>query len=170
MDREKAVVIARDVLANLDAFRFVDGYYFAIPGNSYWEQFQDDLQQHVEKVTCDCEVCLLGACLLAKAKLYNEVKLKNLITGDRQEFCSRPSFVERKSVLDHLKDIFDPFDLDLMEVAFEGTKELLGLEVKKGTEEIMKRAVKMGNAYDNHWERTRAIMENIIDNNGRFIP
>lgn len=86
-----------------------------------------DLQQLLP-VTTDCKICMLGAALFCKAKLFDHVALTDLgVRFDDQWFVERREgedvevdfALQRSEVVKQLLDIADPITLNNMEAAFE---------------------------------------------------
>jgi len=155
--RKKAVQIAEDVLAQLRARKYVAtaGTYVDlndafIEGKNYWEDvpvvksLQTFLKKHAKKKSC--HVCALGACFLANVERRNKVDLED--------------FYGRRDIEVNLAGIFSAEQMDEIETAFEGNTSHGGSWD----------AVAFGNRYHDDTARLRAIMRNIIKNDGEFIP
>ena len=72
--------------------------------------------------------------------------------------------MSRNKMDDRLGRFFDIDQLRLIESAFEQS-EFGNLDY-----DLVERAVEFGNRYKVHGTRLRAIMQNIIDNRGTFVP
>ena len=159
--RKKAVQIAEDVLAQLKSRKYVaeTGVYAAINGaveevpSDNWSGYETVpvvkslrtfLKKHAKKQSC--HVCALGACFLANVERRNKVE-----TSD--EYV-------RYEIAENLSSIFSPDQMDEIESAFEVSAHHGGSLA----------AVVFGRRYDTDDKRLRAIMRNIIKNNGEFIP
>lgn len=156
---EKAVAVAKDVLKHLDAMKVKDGHYFELITNERKvRDLEGDLQEHAEEVQANCQVCLLGACVLSKARLYDAVSMEAF--RDMEIYCSDDD------VRDTLADIFDIDTINCMEAAFEGESFSW---MRPTSYRLILEAMKFGNQFADRKECVRAVMENIIANNGRFI-
>jgi len=170
------VEIAKDVIYRLQNPQ--EGYYATIGAYLRFRDTQgltdmwsllhddmrtDDLQQHVEDMEGHCEVCALGGLLLSKARLCDNVPLNNFYTID--EDGDKTWAFNQNRVKNSLIDIFGKRQLSLIESAFEVTPYYANtLSFNKKT------AVEFGRRFVNSKDRMIAIMENIIQNNGDFVP
>ena len=154
------VAIAKDVIARVDKIgQIAKGGYIDIDGNFCLGP--NDLQEYVDEIEPYCTVCALGSILLSKARLYNNVPTSN--------FEAIYYHGGRPEIVESLKDIFPIEQLDLIESAFE--KDLIFSSIISDSfiQEI-KDAAMFGSEYKVAKDRLVAIMENIIENNGEFIP
>lgn len=185
MDLEKAVLVAKDVLAHLNTFRLRKGVYVAWMWDSdvsLRERIEkaSDVQSDVAAITEACEVCAKGAFLLAKARVLDGVPgvLIRYGYGD--------------SVSVNLADVFDAWTLTLMETAFEFDSSYgysyeapACLAVPQPGEDPeydtrVKAAVAVGKIVnlvyghlslaERNREVLRIVAENIVANGGRYIP
>ena len=157
---EKAVAVAKDVLKHLKALRIAQGYY--INGDAL-PVMEGDLKDNLDTVQKKCRVCLLGACVLSKARLYDNVPLEELLFDSDAGKSLSADEDDTRSIL---QDVFDPEQMDLMEAAFEKTTCL----AEDCTDyALLVQAVDFGNRYEDRYDRVKAVMENIIANNGKFI-
>jgi len=139
---QKAVSIAKDVLKRLRYMRNVKrGYYFS------WNDcghLTGDAQPLVPQFEKNCKVCAMGACLLSYIRLYDNVKVDDMLTA-YSGISVDSMFIEKT-----LRDVFSKEQLGLMEHEFECS------DVYKSIEDPKK--------------RLRLIMLNIVKNNGTFAP
>lgn len=163
---KKAVVIARDVLKHLRGLRLREGWY--IKGSVCEDISEKSLKEHVDLVQKECEVCLLGACLLSKIRLYDEVDLDAISsrTHKTTSFCV-DFYVDRDRALRLLFDVFSEEQMDLMETVFE--KGIVPFFPEAGEDEL-NRAVAFGQRYKTKKACVKAVMENVIANRGYFDP
>lgn len=159
--KTKAVLVAKDVLEQLDALTFEAGRYFYVDDVTLIENITDDLQDCVDEVQKHCKVCARGALVLSKARLFNEVPLMDYVKSNDT------IRLFQYDTTDLLKDVWDEEQLDLIEAAFEGDPTLLASDVDR---DLIDEAVVFGGNYDTRKDRLAAIMENIIENNGVFVP
>lgn len=143
------------------------------------------VKDNFDDVVKCCEVCAKGAMSLGYVDIFNELDLQSLTIKDDEEM-----------VVDELLKYFSQEQLDLIEMAFE-QRLVLGYYVcdypwadKMATREKVKfskedkewdecdvskiptvnKALKFGARFKNDRNLLKAIMQNIIDNEGTFIP
>lgn len=148
----RAILIAQDVL------RWMRTRKLTIETGSYLV-FEEDpapgtpLQPILRKLATakrPCEVCALGACLIAKIDRFNAVEM--------------PVTFGRSVTAEALSDIFSNTQMDLIEAAFEVTSEYA---IFDGVQD----AIAFGQRFNtNPRLRLRRIMQNIIEHKGVFVP
>lgn len=170
-NRERIVAIASDVLSRVRQYQWCRGTYL---GGILRDTapLEGDLQQHVDAVQQHCELCLLGACLVSKARLFNNVPIGTISREHRPAHTAPYVYVsaDRTDIKKLLKDSFPPLELSKIESAFEC--EVMGDEAVFTDEEmsLLRGAAIFGKQYDDDdADRVMAVMENIIDNNGEFV-
>jgi hypothetical protein len=171
---ERAVAVAQEVLAQLDTYRLGPKTYFRYEGydpaapqqttSSFLNSLTPgDLQDHADTIKQNCQVCLLGACLLAKATLFDRLPTTCLLKDNRGPF--------REAIVSALEDIFDPETIDLMELAFERTDWIPGMKcIDDDNHQRRVAASQFGRATSDNVARVRAVMENVIAHSGVFRP
>ncbi len=112
-----AVRVLRDVLRQLAATTYAPGHYVRgslPPPIQAVLSKAVDLQPVVDDIQHHCTVCLLGGCLLSKARIMDAVpsRVIHFAGGDRYE-------ANHTSTVAALSDVFTPLSLGLMESAFE---------------------------------------------------
>ncbi len=159
---DRAIAVAQDVLEHLDELELVQGHHIRMQYPHRIEDFQsegcDDLRGCVDVVQHHCDVCLKGAAVLSKARIYDGVPMST--------FQRIASGCYANCVRDVLLDVFDGTTLDLMEIAFEG-HVLWYIDPAPAN---YRQAIDFGHRYYDNKERVRAVMENVIANGGVFIP
>lgn len=143
--REKRIALAKDVLARLDAEELIPGFgNYCIPRDA------------------KCDVCATGALVVACCGIPTETPRGGLGEDD---------------VIQCLAPFFDANELALIEAAFEGRCEAPLSHYCTVPRNDLKHAAMMFRrpsfAVDEALEaegRLRAIMQNIIENNGVFRP
>ncbi len=179
--RANRVAVARDILLQLDRadnpLKVESGSYIksrtgdALLGLGEYPD-EGDLQDHVEAIQADCQVCFMGAVLLSKARLLNPVSMNRFFPYvETHVRLIRPGQWE---ITEAVSDVFDQQTMYMMEAAFEGTPchagpcsnpllingaALFGKRLTRGkflTLEEMSRV------------RARAVAENLIENDGVF--
>lgn len=155
--KANAVLVAQDVLKQLRRksvpLNVAKGYYMSFPnGDGPSDQDDGDLQACVDDIQKRCGVCARGALVLSKARLFDEVPLyylNNLQQWDTSQL---------------LEDVWDEKQLCLIESAFElGKFECYGL-----SEKLVYGAIVFGAQFPDSKKRLKAIMENVIENDGVF--
>jgi hypothetical protein len=171
----RAKSVAADVLQRLSTFRLKKGRYIAGTLTSNPEEIapSTDLQELVSDVQMNCEVCAIGACLISKARLFDNVPALKLL----HEYDTVPGAltsgtrinVDRKAIEHHLDDVFTPLQLSMIESAFE--MSIMGEDlVPEPQWDYLRGASMFGQRYDeNPYGRVAAVMQNIIDNDGVFV-
>lgn len=159
----RAVVVAKDVLAAISAgrFRVEQGAYVDtdVPGTSGdGEPLRENLRRAALRAQDyspkdECRVCALGACFIAMID-------RGTIVRDDTWFDNRYDLYEE------LQDIFTPEEFDLIEEAFE----LGGVHTDIHDTLPARRTRNFGRRRKDPVQRLEAIMQNIVDNRGEFIP
>lgn len=168
--RKQAVAVAEDVLASLgklvpSAGSFVKNY--ELPPNFNKLATANEQAQALKPA---CRVCALGACFLSTVTLYNAFEFKFNRWPDRV-------IVGDENMFNRLRAIFTPVQLYLIENAFENGNgyfrdniNLGEIGLKFSTAPDRTAAVKFGRRFKTATTRLRAIMKNIVANEGVFIP
>lgn len=195
--RRKCVAVAQDVVAHLNLLNVARGTYCEgnMPSPSNTDDFvtydgNDQASLYIDGMSKNCRVCAVGACFLSYIRVYNKVPLNQFIGIYGTSIDSGESFsLEYTDMARILHDIFSSPQLQLIEAAFEqsaindncvannendyDTGDTFYYdhdEDTKVTLEEMNAAEKFGNKYDVADERLKAIMKNIVANDGEFIP
>lgn len=182
---EKAVLVAKDVLAQVKAKRYKPkvGTYVYV-ANGY--KFEGSIKENFNKIE-ECQVCALGSMLMSSTHLGNI-----LTTSDITAFLDRDFLRRSEKVTELFYSIFNDKQLLLIETAFEGytyffelNKTLIKKQFQKDfryhessdryADEILTfdetLACEMFHRkYPAAEKRLNAICRNIIKNNGVFIP
>lgn len=162
--RKMAVRIAKDVIKQLDGETLVARHagYTIIPGlqdEAAIVPENNDLRDYLRKLAKKkrpCTVCALGACFLADVR--------------RRDNFSVNDEISRISIVDRLSEIFGEAQLDLIECAYEGDPTYVGNRETTAPFKEGYCAVQFGEKHRSPDKRLRAIMRNIIANNGEFLP
>lgn len=191
---QRAVLVAKDVIAQINAKKYIpiNGTYVELTGN---KKLSGQIKDKFKEV--ECKVCALGATIMSCTHLGNKLTFEELINDSHGQ--SMKSDKEIPSVSELLSNVFDPHNLLLIEMAFEGYHSSLSEKDFKyngliryahhfgqslSREECMK-CEEFHDVYTNVGDedecfdddegsadsenRLIAIMENIIKNNGNFI-
>lgn len=161
---ERRVMIAQDVLDQVLAKKFV-------PETGVWahvvaERGLADSEQVCDVIAAlgtECTCCALGAMMLSEIGINDQLEI-----GETANYDS--SFrIQLHSSGNRLEEYFDDDQLKLIEIAFElGAGEWDEFEVED--EFQGEKAIDFGYRHDSNTDRLVAIMNNIIKNNGTFIP
>lgn len=159
---EKRVAIAKDVLENLDRLKVRQGNYIC---GTLLEEVdpKDNAQEKVKAIQAYCTVCALGACLLSHIRLWDRVMMGEIAGTYPTLYLN----VQYAGTTAPLKRYFTQRQLNLIESAFE--MRPMNKEHAASDEEIAQ-AKFFGLGYINSQNRLKAIMENIIENEGTFKP
>lgn len=160
---EARVAIAEDVIETLDV-----GRMYVSSGTGYhrlrdWAKgvfgkYEATALSLRVRGKTRCTVCAIGAACLSAVGLYNDAQqLEDETLG-----IYGP---DSDNMRDVLARWFTRVQLDLIESAFE--KDYFGIDANG---DALRRAIKFGERYLGDEERLRAIMGNIIDNDGTFRP
>lgn len=161
---QKRVMIAQDVLAQLKAKRYVaeSGCWVRIHYNPTTVAETDSVQElFVEKKIESCNVCALGGLFMSCTNFNNNTLLKDL--DSVSEYLG--SLVnEEEKLSNKLNKIFSTNQLKLIETYFEAND---GFFLDYDEED---RAEAFYNKHPSDKKRLQLIMENIVENNGTFVP
>ena len=126
-----------------------------------------DVKTTIDKLK-SCNVCAMGACILSITKFKNKLKWRTLL--------AHKNFTEYSPVIEMLQSLFSPYQLALIEAAFEGryndsftdrVAKTLGVRRLSDEDELKCRKF---NYLNTDFDNLRLIMQNIIDNKGTFKP
>jgi hypothetical protein len=166
---QKRVQIAKDVIAQLDAKRLYakQGVYvqgkggannITVGGEGFWD---DDTQETEVRdlLAPKCEVCAKGGLFVAAVDRFNKLKF-------RDELCPIGAYNRCSDPVEYLSRFFGEQQLELIEYAFEkGGAGDVNYDDKKTVA-----AERFGKMFTSADARMRAIMKNIVKNNGTFEP
>ena len=163
--KDLRVLVAKDVLKRLHRLRLtMRSYIDGIDEKLLNKNKDKDLSDLIPKIQGNCEVCLLGACFLSTVRLID-----NMPTSKFIKFTDDPNehFIEH-----YLEKVFSLEQQKLMEAAFELTSRLYyhSITVQVGPCHVNDAVTFGGNFAGNKYDRVRAVMQNVISNNGEFNP
>lgn len=197
---KKAVLVAKDVIAQIKAQKYIPeaGSYAKIEINSFKKENQ--INESFNNIEC-CEVCALGAMLMSCTHLGNKLTFEDIGADLSDEFEENIevglSDLENSNVRKLFKSIFTPYQLLMIETAFEGCETFDWLDVDRSTQrdyleeldnsratrygrDVEKKQLTFSDAKKCHKfylkhegfndYRLIAICKNIIKNNGKFKP
>jgi len=152
--KEQVIAIATDVIAQIDHLgAIVQGRY--CHGDIDSVHLNKNPQEVIDDIAKRCAVCALGACFLSSIRLYDKITMPELTKYSEY----RKIYMFGCDLKLHLAQFFTPDQICLIEAAFEW------FEVS-----AMKPAHEFGRRYPDGRTRLKAIMQNIIDNDGEFKP
>lgn len=173
------VAIAFDVLQSVDSLKVDNhGYYMSdLSGRttackdgdtvderrSFKGNTKDDATKHLQRLQ-KCHVCALGACLISQVKLFNKMAISKLVVEDKHNAKHQVIDPNRVIVSTLLSRFFSKDQLDLIESAFEVGGDY-NCQAPYSAD-----AENFGEDYDDPKKRLKAIMANIIVNDGKFCP
>lgn len=160
----KRVSIAKDVIKQLVANKITaqTGSYFELRSDE--NIVNEDLSFAISKAK-SCNVCALGALFSACVLKSNHFKLNSAdIFADNKMVD-----IWRTPVTEYLKPYFSKHQLAMIEIAFEKYAGGINIKIVKNVKTI-KKCTDFGNQFLDDEDRMTAIMQNIIDNNGKFVP
>jgi hypothetical protein len=182
---EKAVLVAKDVLAQVKAKRYkpkVGTYMYVVDGY----KFEGSIKENFNKIE-ECQVCALGSMLMSSTHLGNILTTKDITAFPDRDFLRRS-----EKVTELFYSIFNDKQLLLIETAFEGYTyfwDLNKTQIKTQFQEDFRYhessdrysieeltfdetlACEMFNRkYPAAEKRLNAMCRNIIKNKGVFIP
>jgi hypothetical protein len=170
--RKKAVAVAQDALAHLKLLTVAPGRYVSVDITHKPVTFAKSSKATAQALQKrkNCRVCALGACLLSTASLYNKFQFESL---KKKASYGEEEFIIPYSELQYrLSEIFTQEQMDLIESAFEG-RDMTGKRLPGRSSlpvETVQSAIAFGSKYDVPKARLRAIMKNIVKNDGEFRP
>lgn len=121
----------------------------------------------------NCQVCALGACLLSKARVFDDLPF--LTIKDPAGSKLGDIYVTTEPVYNSLSDILGFGNALLIECAYQrsdmaGYTDVRGLGSDGVSKKKILAAVAFGRKFQEPQDSLKAIMENVIENNGVFIP
>jgi len=172
---EKRVIIAKDVIAALNAKRYA-------AKRKVYVEFMDPLSfeasDQLDKVIKDkkCDVCAIGAVFISAVDRFDNLKCEDVVIHTRsastmefhfEQFGDRLGIngITSSGIMNYMTDFFDRNQLRLMEAAFECENIACYLDTQ-----IINRAIEFGRAESNIENRLIKIMQNVIENDGTFNP
>lgn len=163
---DRKIAIAKDVIANIYANTLTikdnSGYVVAKNNSDYDEDDISvlkkyfDSQKIAEMLKGSCEVCARGAMMLCKVSKFNNYEF-----GDE---------IYSADTTDALSDAFDDFELYQIESAFEGKIMSSMYDLEDGDFDELNEMYEAWLFIRDPKDRMLAIMQNLIDHNGKFKP
>lgn len=129
----------------------------------YSELMDTEVCDLIDRST-SCNVCGIGAVFIASVRRADKLKLKDFAPPD-----SWGDDIDQQ-MRDYLDEWFDADQRELIERAFEKGEVGGDGDSKNVTQEDDEVAAAFGRKFRNADDRLEAIMRNIVDNDGEFIP
>lgn len=203
--QEKAIAVAKDVLkvikgdkqggfSGYGSLKSFNGYIFRQFLDSSKPKPDEDFQKYVDKVQPMCTACALSTCLFSHIRLYDRVKVKDIIKEKYpNSHLGKRVDINSKLIIEKLEKTFGRKQLRLIEMAYEVMEgetyydetdehgkplppnkliqtDLQGKLAKtRVSNQEAKRAFEFGLKTRKGSKRIAAIMRNIIKN-GSFKP
>ena len=164
---QKRVMIAKDVLAQLKTKRYVaeSGCWVKPNIHSAWEKklsHHDSVQElFIEQKIESCNVCALGGLFMSCTNFNNNTLLEDL--DDASEELGN-LIDEEEKLSNKLNKIFSTNQLKLIESYFEANSGFFRDYDEDDRIEVFY------NKYPSDKKRLQLIMENIVENEGTFVP
>lgn len=152
---QQRIAIAQDVLKWLAQGTIVASTGIYIESECDADKFigYDNAQKHIKQLVENCQVCAKGALFAGMVHRYNGVTIEQFFDYDGG-----------KSKLD---EFFERNQLSMIEAAFEGWAYI---NRDGGEDELSDRVWEFYEKYEDAEDRMQAIMNNIIKNQGEFVP
>jgi hypothetical protein len=156
--RQRCVMVARDVIATIDKFDIKTGRYFP----DFVEECSGDIQSQLPLLEeKKCTVCAKGAMLLSFIRFWDKVQFEDIIYSSGQ--------LTGKKITNVLKEIFDEHQLALIERSFEDWgNTIIDSRLLSPYEDKICRLFSL--KYSCPKERLLTIMRDIAANGGEFKP
>lgn len=179
---ERAVLVAKDIIAQVEVGmykprreRYLNLGYGERPELG-WDVLRDaievglDVKENFHLIPKGCTACAIGATILSCTHLGNKLKFSDLRLS-----AMGVNSLNNTSIKELLESVFSPEQLLMIETAFEGwnddsdryAKNLLGVRLEPS---VSRACDDFHNMYNTSYQRILAIYQNIIDNNGVFVP
>lgn len=168
------VEIAKEVINNIksNAIKATPNYFWDDFSHRLYFPVNNDefeLKNFLEEFKMPCATCAVGALFISAVLKYNDLKVSKEQLSD--------TFWSKKLLL-HVSKFFEKIQIVSIEIAFEGKHSYFYTRqneiVEFAGEEIDKKAIQklleFYSKYENTKDRMIGIMDNIIANNGDFVP
>jgi hypothetical protein len=164
---EARIKICKDVLKHLTTLDVTCGTYCASKSYDIDPKIELSQQEQIKH----CRVCAKGAMLIGYIDVFNKLKLNDLNNFSTE--VEDMLYVENSKIVNVLSKHFSQKQLQLIECAFEdgpvqNPRDSSGRPLVTGA--TLEKAIKFGNKYPDDKKRLRAIMNNMVKNNGIFKP
>lgn len=174
-DSQFRVAVAKDVIAQIKSGRYKvsPGTYLTTGSHSWIDPEIDHAACQVAKAKT-CHVCAIGSMVASILTLKETKGITNSVfeCGISSYEGSIGDISNIMDVLTTMTDVWGILDADLMEIAFECGQGAVRLEeVDRDLDfDDINCALIFSRLYPKDQDRLIAIMQNVVDNNGRFFP
>lgn len=160
------VQIAQDVIKQLDAKLYIatSGVYVQKSDLPDTIDASTRLSEFVASIP-PCHVCALGSAILSNARLGT-----NDLVGDLFRIDDYGADLRCGNMDVTLRNIFGESNLEMIESAFEMSNMSDTLDPDEDDMSDIELAIEFGEQFEHDEPRLRAIMQNIIENEGIFKP
>lgn len=172
----KRARVARDVIARLDAEEIFAGRGYGKVLTAEQIPLEGDLQDILSAEGSQCEACALGCMFLADVISRDRMSVRKSIGWDSEQFDDFDPEIKQISLDDdtiraRLGAFFGVRQLAMIESAYE----MLDFRNSNGghhatSYEDIEAAIEFGSNFSKDEDRLRAIMQNIVDHRGNFVP
>lgn len=168
---QQCVAVAKDVLKQIEIgfFTPTTGDYFTVKDIGYNINVPAKLDEAFSVLKdkgARCEVCGIGSCFASLVNLGNNATTTK---GFGSKVIDSWSGIGDDYMRPILRKVFSPSQLSLIEQSFEKSWALGDTEDDVNND-MADKAVSFGIRYKTDSARLKAIMNNIIQNKGTFIP
>lgn len=182
--KDKIMEVANDVIASIEMKRFrVNVGTFVSFDKTAWDERKEktDLWSELPALMQSCECCALGACILSFSRFQEEFKPTVVDFEPDYEGDTRLRLITSNWTINRIEALFGMRMTQMVEVAFElGEGYWLDHKGEDDPEEgevgcildenTFAAAVAFGKQYPDNEHRMKAIMANILQNKGDFVP
>lgn len=152
--KEKRIAVVKDVLKRLRYLRFTGVAYVDMPFYGVFrDRGEESAQENIKEIEKECRVCAKGALLLSHIRHFNKMDIGQLCGM----YYSDP-------ICKTLEE-FDQENLDLVETAYM-VRNFCGM----GLLDKAAPAIIFGKKYEDYKSRLKAILQNMLENDGVFVP
>lgn len=162
---KQRVKIAQDVIEQLQIKRFIarTGIYASVPVIPVRVDPEEQFNLALESAR-GCHVCGIGGVFLSAVRINDDMTYSEAMHGSMDSSLGGVS-LDDGMMRKYLRKWFSDHQLSLIESAFETKFMGTSNDHRKLTT-----AVAWGDRFDKSKDRLKAICQNIIDNNGKFVP
>lgn len=146
----------------------------------------DQVQKHLEIIEKKCRVCALGGLFLSAVGKFNDITVSDCDLGYYRNYNRDNDYVVRlgrEETISHLSKYFTKCQMMLIESAFEGVYyaasyypnifeegECYNEKKQKYYQKLCRKAIKFCEDIEDDKEKLRAILKNMLSNDGTFKP
>lgn len=180
--QDKRIAIAKDVIAQINSKKFIpknETYFTVTLKKNVFVDEDDELDKVIKEDAKNCYVCGIGSMFASHVLLADDCTVSDIVPGGNHPITE--AVVTSNDIHERLEGIFEPEELDRIEVAFEGydiNGFLRDHYDASGTSYLMdvvyNQEIEGLRMFHKKFRSAKScligIMENIIKNKGEFIP